>query len=715
MRELWYQAVLWVLIRLYYRRIEVVGTVVDATVPVLYIGLHRNGAIDGMIYKQVAPNATFLISEQLTRSWFGRLFFTGIEVSRDKDVRRETGGAAGEGPSTAPKAARTRNADSLDRSVAHLIGGGTLFILPEGTSDLGPQHLPFKSGVAVILDRALAAGAPVRVVPTGIFYACPEGFRSDVTVVVGGDISTDGIADLDRQARPRELMSRMTAALEAIGVNVDTAGELDRVETMAAMAADSGARYYDRLKALERTPVPEHIGDEWRSVSKAVDAGELSTEHGTPVLSRRGVIWNAVWLCIQAPIVAAGAIVNLPVLVGAWLAARRMADARNTIALWRILAGAPLALAWILAVVVVACVLDRPELVFVWLIMTAGGLWLYPEFRARWPRFRNALRPDRHRHAFESIIAWVDSLVGEPAIHPSPAVVDVDWSSRGLMPHEIGFAALCLVAMARLSVSTGGATLSLLASWIAILVAIAVCVWLTRRWPGPTTWRIRLGAYLLIMNAAYLLLGPTVRGAGAPLRDAALQHVDSTLFGQPVPLYLDAMTSPALSDLLSACYLFLFPYIVFSVLRHLRRVPESLDVAKRFHIGLFTVYAVGFLGYLFVPAQGAYLAMPDAFRHPIAGGATTRLNDSIVRRGSIGVDVFPSIHVAVSTFILLFDRRYARWRHYAYLGPAIGLWIATLYLRYHYGVDVMAGFALALLVVWLATRDWPLFSPMRRS
>src|SRR5204863_1924352 len=127
-----------------------------------------NGAIDGMIYHVIFPRATFLISTQLTRSLFGRLFFTGIPVARD----------TGEGD-------RRANAASLTRCVEQLVAGGELAILPEGTSDLGPRHLPFKPGIAVILSRLLSAGAPVTVVPVGLFYQAPERFRSAATVVIG--------------------------------------------------------------------------------------------------------------------------------------------------------------------------------------------------------------------------------------------------------------------------------------------------------------------------------------------------------------------------------------------------------------------------------------------------------------------------------------------------------------------------------------------------
>src|SRR6185436_20573066 len=113
---------------------------------------------------------------------------------------------------------------------------------------------------------------------------------------------------------------------------------------------------------------------------------------------------------------------------------------------------------------------------------------------------------------------------------------------------------------------------------------------------------------------------------------------------------------------------------------------------RAFLVGLFTVYGIGFLGYSFVPAWGPWIAMKSAFSVPLDGFAVTSLNTTIVTLGSNGVDVFPSLHCAVSSYFLFFDRTHARWRHRLYLVPCIGLWISTIYLRYHYFVDVLAGF-----------------------
>jgi membrane-associated phospholipid phosphatase len=72
--------------------------------------------------------------------------------------------------------------------------------------------------------------------------------------------------------------------------------------------------------------------------------------------------------------------------------------------------------------------------------------------------------------------------------------------------------------------------------------------------------------------------------------------------------------------------------------------------------GLIGLYSIGFLGYLLVPARGPYLA---------------------------------------------FDRRHSRRRFRLFLVPVVGLWLSTVYLRYHYLVDLLAGFALAALA-WRA-------------
>ena len=278
---------------------------------------------------------------------------------------------------------------------------------------------------------------------------------------------------------------------------------------------------------------------------------------------------------------------------------------------------------------------------------------------------------------------------------------------QSLLPHEIAFGALYAIVVARLLAAPGGLAWREIAIWVGFACVSLTVAWWSTEHPTTAAWRIRLGVYVVLMNAAYARMAPVAAALRSPLRDAMLQRVDRVLFGAPLPLVFDRWVTPARTEFLSACYFLLFPYILVSCVRQLWRYRTAPDEARRFFAGVFTVYGVGFVGYLLVPAAGPYLSMADAFAHPIAGGWITSLNDLVVRRGSNHVDVFPSLHVAVSAFLLGFDVRHARWRFWAYAVPGFGLWLSTLYLRYHYGIDVFSGFVLAAFGIAVAYSTEP--------
>ncbi len=185
----------------YFREVRVLHEErLPATGPVLYLGLHRNGAVDGFLYHTLLPRANFLIASQLTRSAFGRLFFGGcIEVARAKDGRN---GPSGE--------------EAISRSVEHLRGGGELVVFPEGTSSLGPSPLPFHRGAARIIAECMTAGIRIAVVPLGIFYDAPTRFRSGAGIVVGDPIDTDLAESLEGPERVNALHTRIEASLERL-------------------------------------------------------------------------------------------------------------------------------------------------------------------------------------------------------------------------------------------------------------------------------------------------------------------------------------------------------------------------------------------------------------------------------------------------------------------------------------------------------------------
>jgi len=219
--------------------------------------------------------------------------------------------------------------------------------------------------------------------------------------------------------------------------------------------------------------------------------------------------------------------------------------------------------------------------------------------------------------------------------------------------------------------------------------------------PGVGRWRIRLGYYAIAFNVAFQQMRTAVPAIRNWRADEALRSADAWLFGDTPSVLIEPWMTPWLSDVMSVCYFLFLPYLLISLVWYLF---APLPLARRFYAGLFTLYGVGFLGYLCVPAAGPYLAMPEAFAGPIEGSWITRVNAAVISAGSNGTDVFPSLHVAVSCYLLFFDRRYKPWRFRAYLVPCVGLWASTIYLRYHYFVDLVAGYALAAASLWIALR-----------
>jgi len=264
-------------------------------------------------------------------------------------------------------------------------------------------------------------------------------------------------------------------------------------------------------------------------------------------------------------------------------------------------------------------------------------------------------------------------------------------------PHAYAFGAYLAVMTAGLLAARSFPYLALYA------VLLATMIWLhDRHRRQPTAKRFAQAQlfYPLAMNTTF----PAMAGAVPAVRDIRyddmLLALDERIFGISPNVWMESFVSPVATEIMSLCYLFFMPLLFFSLPRYFFWQKQLLG---DFYRGLFSVYGFGFLGYLTVPAAGPHLAHPELFAIPLEGGAITALTQYMVAVGSNGVDVFPSLHCAASAYILGFAYRFRRGEFWWMLAPVVGLWVSTIYLRYHYFVDVFFGFALALAclaIVW---------------
>jgi hypothetical protein len=269
-----------------------------------------------------------------------------------------------------------------------------------------------------------------------------------------------------------------------------------------------------------------------------------------------------------------------------------------------------------------------------------------------------------------------------------------------LLPHELFFGLFLVVTWMRLGCAAGFLGRDALLYFVLIAANVGA-VWFCRSDGTSLRWRLGLLFYPLAMNVVFFQMKTAIPKIHPQRMDAWLEQIDRLGIGTNLSLRLQPLAHPALTEFFSFCYLLFFPYLAFSMIYYF---CGEVELLKKFVIGFFTIYGIGFLGYSLVPAAGPCLAMAGQFTVPLTGWWITKWNAAVVAGGSNGVDVFPSLHCAISSFLLFFDRRHRPWRFRLYLVPAAGLWLSTIYLRYHYLIDVICGFALAAFALWLARR-----------
>jgi len=263
-------------------------------------------------------------------------------------------------------------------------------------------------------------------------------------------------------------------------------------------------------------------------------------------------------------------------------------------------------------------------------------------------------------------------------------------SFSAVLPHEWVFSGFLLITGVRAFAASAARNWSFV--FFACAVSAAVLIFWTERNPTPWRWRVRLAAYFVLMGASFFAMRAAVPLLGHPRVDELLQQWDRYLLGETPAVAWEGWLYPGLEDFAMAGYLFFFYYLLAGPFHYCFR---DIPLFRKCIVGLFTIYGISLMGYTVLPAGGPHLAM--VFHTPLHGRWLLDWTLAVVNQGSNNVDVFPSVHVAVTVYLLRFDWQHARRRFWWVLGPCMVLWWSTLYLRFHYFVDLLAGVAVALI------------------
>jgi membrane-associated phospholipid phosphatase len=185
--------------------------------------------------------------------------------------------------------------------------------------------------------------------------------------------------------------------------------------------------------------------------------------------------------------------------------------------------------------------------------------------------------------------------------------------------------------------------------------------------------------------------------------DTTLAGIDHRFLGVHPTVWLERFLWPPLTEVLQLTYsTYYFLPLVLGVVLWRRRSFQ------KFHFWVFIAvlgFYLSYLGYITVPAIGPRFlsSIVEAQTIPLTGvwlfGPVREMLD---RAEGITRDCFPSGHTALTLLVLFYARSFHRKVFWWLLPLGTGVIVSTVYLRYHYVIDVVAGALLAVAIVMIA-------------
>ncbi len=184
-----------------------------------------------------------------------------------------------------------------------------------------------------------------------------------------------------------------------------------------------------------------------------------------------------------------------------------------------------------------------------------------------------------------------------------------------------------------------------------------------------------------------------------------LASFDLWLFGVQPTIWIEQFHHPRLTDWFSFAYMsyyWMAPILLISL--YLRKLYREFRVVM---VAMMTAYYIGFMGYIILPAASPYVVIPELYHIDIWEGTSfiSRWIQAIVSLSPDRVrDAFPSMHNSITLLTVFMAWRYNRIIFWSLLPLAISLAIATVYLRYHFVVDILAGFVVTFMAIYLSPK-----------
>jgi membrane-associated phospholipid phosphatase len=274
----------------------------------------------------------------------------------------------------------------------------------------------------------------------------------------------------------------------------------------------------------------------------------------------------------------------------------------------------------------------------------------------------------------------------------------------------IGYFLIVLVVLARLPPSAArGSCVRTVGLGLAIAAAGVAAAHLVPGLP-PLVRAIAYRAGLVgALGVSYVALREQLPIVRQVAYDDVLLGLDVAIFGVEPAVWLERINQRAVVEYFAFFYFNYYTICGSYMLVCTWLLPTDHRLTE-FALGTLSLYFVAHLIYMLVPAYGPWIHLAGDYQRPVDGGLFWSIVYKAVTEGSPVKEIFPSMHTAGPTWLTLHAFRRAktdrRWRVPAAISAfvAANIIFSTVFLRWHYVVDVFAGLALASLVAYLTPK-----------
>jgi membrane-associated phospholipid phosphatase len=221
------------------------------------------------------------------------------------------------------------------------------------------------------------------------------------------------------------------------------------------------------------------------------------------------------------------------------------------------------------------------------------------------------------------------------------------------------------------------------------LAAIALIVYEVKV-PNRTSWIFRNWYPLPFVASCYREMSVLIHGIRTTDADRFLADLDLRIWHTYPTVWLERIYAPFLTEYLQIVYTLFIPAVLLVAFWLWKKA-----LYKEFQYYAFLIalgFLVSYVGYLLVPARGPRFLLKHLQTIPLQGlwlfhGMQTTLD----RLESAAYDCFPSGHTELTVLAWWGSRMASKRLFQVYFAYTPSIIFATVYLRYHYTVDLLAG------------------------